>query len=73
MIFKVIVDDEDFLKKYISHYNNMYNTNFDLIEIHDWEVTFASIESNRAGNDEILKWSIQYGKSSIRNQLGIFK
>jgi len=72
MIFKVIVDDVEFTKSFLNKYNSKMNTKFELIEIHDWEVTFGSIESNGANNDEILKLSIQYGKSSIRNRLGIY-
>ena len=73
MIFKIIVDDTEFTKSFLDKYNAKMNTNFELAEIHDWEVTFGSIESNGANNDEILKLSIQYGKSSIRNRLGIYK
>lgn len=72
MIFKIIVDDVEFTKSFLNKYNSKMNTKFELTEVHDWEVTFGSIESNGANNDEILKLSIQYGKSSIRNRLGIY-
>lgn len=73
MIFKIIADDVEFTKEYLKKYNQIFDTNFELIEIHDWEVTFASLDSNGAKNDEILKWSIQFAKSSVRNKLGIYK
>jgi len=73
MIFKIIADDVEFTKMYLKEYNQIFDTNFELKEIHDLEVTFASIDSKGANNDEILKWSIQFAKSSIRNKLGIYK
>jgi hypothetical protein len=72
MIFKVIVGDVEFTKGFLAKYNAQMNTKFELADIHDWEVTFGSIESNGANNDEILKLSIQYGKSSIRNRIGVY-
>lgn len=73
MTFKVYADDVDFLKQYVLKYNQVFRTNFEIKEVHYLEVVFASIESNGADNDEILKWSIQFGKSSTRNRLGIYK
>jgi hypothetical protein len=73
MIFKIIADDVEFTKEFLKKYNQKFDAKFELKEIHDWEVTFASIESNGANNDEILKWSIQFAKSSVRNKLGIYK
>lgn len=73
MIFKIIVDNADFTKDFLEEYNAKMNTKFELVEIHNWEVTFGSVESNGANNDEILKLAIQYGKSSIRNTLGIYE
>lgn len=73
MIFKIIIDDIEFTKRFIIKYNGKFDTKFELIEIHDWEVTFGSIESNGVNNDEIMKWSIQFAKSSVRNRLGISK
>ena len=73
MIFKIILDDTEFTKSFLDKYNAKLNAKFELVEIHDWEVTFGSIESNGSNNDEILKLSIQYSISSIRNRLGIYK
>lgn len=69
MIFKIMVDDDDFAKEFLKKYNEKNGTNFELIDIDYDEVTFFCIESNHANNDDILKLGIQYAKSALINRI----
>lgn len=69
MIFKIIVDDVDFTTRFLNGFNERYNTEFELIEVHWDEVVFLSIESNNSNNDDIVKLGIEYAKSATINRI----
>lgn len=64
MIFKIMGDPE-FTESFLNRFNRNFHTNFKVKEVHHDEVTFISIESNGAKNDDILKLGIEYSKVSI--------
>ncbi len=61
-----MIPNERLVHQFLNEHNIKNKTDFQLIEVHDWETTFGSIETKNFGNDEILNLGIQFSKKMTK-------
>ena len=69
MVFKIMIPNERLVHEFLNVYNIQNKTDFRLIEVHDWETTFGSIQTNNCNDDDIIKLGIQYAKVMTKNRI----
>ena len=69
MVFKIMIPSERLVHQFLNEYNIAHKTDFKLIEVHNWETIFGSIQTNKCDNNDIIKLGIQFGKAMTKNRI----
>jgi len=69
MQFKIMIPQERLVHQFLNEYNIENKTDFKLVEVHNWETIFGTIQTDTCGNDDIIKLGIQFGKAMTKYRI----